>query len=146
MKSLFFFTNENCLVHACLLIFFPQVRTLYSSLYCRKLAMLKIPCCDETKVRKGLWSLEVDATLKNYIQNYGTGGNWITFPQKAGHNSYTLSLCVNPITHISVNACLWNIRRPFFLQQKRDWAGQHISIALSKNLLRVNWIFSTRIS
>ncbi|CAI9759632.1 unnamed protein product [Fraxinus pennsylvanica] len=48
--------------------------------------MVKTPCCNKTKVRKGLWSPEEDATLKNYIQNYGTGGNWITFPHKAGLN------------------------------------------------------------
>ncbi|KAL2525597.1 Transcription factor RAX2 [Abeliophyllum distichum] len=48
--------------------------------------MGKTPCCDKTKVRKGLWSPEEDEILKNHIEKYGTGGNWITFPQKAGLN------------------------------------------------------------
>ncbi|XP_047319614.1 transcription factor RAX3-like [Impatiens glandulifera] len=46
--------------------------------------MGRAPCCDKTKVKKGPWSPEEDAALKNYIQNYGTGGNWITLPHKSG--------------------------------------------------------------
>ncbi|XP_047320319.1 transcription factor RAX3-like [Impatiens glandulifera] len=46
--------------------------------------MGRAPCCDKTKVKKGPWSPEEDATLKNYIHNYGTGGNWITLPHKSG--------------------------------------------------------------
>ncbi|KAH6757712.1 hypothetical protein C2S51_038685 [Perilla frutescens var. frutescens] len=42
------------------------------------------PCCDKSKVKRGSWSPEEDAILKNYIQNYGTGGNWIALPHKAG--------------------------------------------------------------
>ncbi|CAI9773134.1 unnamed protein product [Fraxinus pennsylvanica] len=48
--------------------------------------MGKTPCCDKTKLKKGLWSAEEDATLRNYIKKYGTGGNWTTFPHKAGLN------------------------------------------------------------
>ncbi|KAK4479102.1 hypothetical protein RD792_014613 [Penstemon davidsonii] len=46
--------------------------------------MGRAPCCDKTKVKRGPWSPEEDTTLKNYVEKYGTGGNWITFPQKAG--------------------------------------------------------------
>ncbi|XP_059655116.1 transcription factor RAX2-like [Cornus florida] len=46
--------------------------------------MGRTPCCDKTKVKKGPWSPEEDATLKNYLQKYGTGGNWIALPRKAG--------------------------------------------------------------
>nr|GEX21035.1 RNA-directed DNA polymerase, eukaryota [Tanacetum cinerariifolium] len=42
------------------------------------------PCCDKTKVKRGPWSPEEDTILKNYIQNHGTGGNWIALPHKAG--------------------------------------------------------------
>ncbi|KAA8525193.1 hypothetical protein F0562_006943 [Nyssa sinensis] len=46
--------------------------------------MGRAPCCDKTKVKKGPWSPEEDATLKNYLEKYGTGGNWIALPPKAG--------------------------------------------------------------
>ncbi|GMQ03592.1 hypothetical protein CsSME_00049339 [Camellia sinensis var. sinensis] len=45
--------------------------------------MGRAPCCDKTKVKKGPWSPEEDATLKNYLESHGTGGNWISLPQKA---------------------------------------------------------------
>ncbi|KAL8522162.1 hypothetical protein ACS0TY_012342 [Phlomoides rotata] len=41
-------------------------------------------CCDKSKVKRGSWSPQEDDTLKNYIHKYGTGGNWITLPHKAG--------------------------------------------------------------
>ncbi|CAO2839497.1 unnamed protein product [Amaranthus hypochondriacus] len=46
--------------------------------------MGRAPCCDKANVKKGPWSPEEDAKLKDYIQKYGTGGNWIALPQKAG--------------------------------------------------------------
>ncbi|PSS01241.1 Transcription factor like [Actinidia chinensis var. chinensis] len=46
--------------------------------------MGRAPCCDKTKVKKGTWSPEEDASLKNYLEKYGTGGNWIALPHKAG--------------------------------------------------------------
>ncbi|PSR91294.1 Transcription factor like [Actinidia chinensis var. chinensis] len=46
--------------------------------------MGRAPCCDKTKVKKGSWSPEEDETLKNYLEKYGTGGNWIALPHKAG--------------------------------------------------------------
>ena len=48
------------------------------------LSMGRAPCCDKTKVKKGTWSPEEDASLKNYLEKYGTGGNWIALPHKAG--------------------------------------------------------------
>ncbi|KAH6781929.1 Duplicated homeodomain-like superfamily protein [Perilla frutescens var. hirtella] len=41
------------------------------------------PCCDKSKVNRGTWSPEEDSILKNYIRNYGIGGNWIALPHKA---------------------------------------------------------------
>lgn len=46
--------------------------------------MGRAPCCDKANVKKGPWSPEEDATLKAYIQQNGTGGNWIALPQKIG--------------------------------------------------------------
>ncbi|KAK3007464.1 hypothetical protein RJ639_014870 [Escallonia herrerae] len=46
--------------------------------------MGRAPCCDKTKVKRGPWSPEEDATLKNYLEKHDTVGNWIALPQKAG--------------------------------------------------------------
>ncbi|KAL3536235.1 hypothetical protein ACH5RR_004696 [Cinchona calisaya] len=46
--------------------------------------MGRAPCCDKENVKRGPWSPEEDAKLKEYIDKSGTGGNWIALPQKAG--------------------------------------------------------------
>jgi len=46
--------------------------------------MGRAPCCDKANVKRGPWSPEEDAKLKEYIEKSGTGGNWIALPQKAG--------------------------------------------------------------
>ncbi|KAM7502180.1 hypothetical protein LguiB_001084 [Lonicera macranthoides] len=46
--------------------------------------MGRAPCCDKANVKKGPWAPEEDAKLKDFIEKYGTGGNWIALPQKAG--------------------------------------------------------------
>ncbi|KAK4367878.1 hypothetical protein RND71_011670 [Anisodus tanguticus] len=46
--------------------------------------MGRAPCCDKANVKRGPWSPEEDAKLKAYIEQHGTGGNWITLPQKVG--------------------------------------------------------------
>ncbi|CAJ2660762.1 transcription factor RAX2-like protein [Trifolium pratense] len=46
--------------------------------------MGRAPCCDKANVKKGPWSPEEDSKLKDYIEKNGTGGNWISLPQKAG--------------------------------------------------------------
>ncbi|KAK4784821.1 hypothetical protein SAY86_019189 [Trapa natans] len=46
--------------------------------------MGRAPCCDKANVKRGPWSPEEDAILKGYIDTHGTGGNWISLPQKAG--------------------------------------------------------------
>ncbi|MBA0848660.1 hypothetical protein Goshw_005233 [Gossypium schwendimanii] len=46
--------------------------------------MGRAPCCDKSNVKKGPWSPEEDAMLKDFIDKHGTGGNWISLPQKAG--------------------------------------------------------------
>ncbi|XP_059279505.1 transcription factor RAX3-like [Lycium ferocissimum] len=46
--------------------------------------MGRAPCCDKNNVKRGPWSPEEDAKLKSYIDQNGTGGNWIALPQKIG--------------------------------------------------------------
>ncbi|KAL4309826.1 hypothetical protein GQ457_01G016360 [Hibiscus cannabinus] len=46
--------------------------------------MGRAPCCDKANVKKGPWSPEEDAKLKHFIDQHGTGGNWIALPHKAG--------------------------------------------------------------
>ncbi|CAK9136283.1 unnamed protein product [Ilex paraguariensis] len=46
--------------------------------------MGRAPCCDKAKVKRGSWSPEEDTILKNYVERYGTGCNWIALPHKAG--------------------------------------------------------------
>ncbi|XP_019188549.1 PREDICTED: transcription factor RAX2-like [Ipomoea nil] len=46
--------------------------------------MGRAPCCDKANVKRGPWSPEEDAKLKDFIHKYGTGGNWIALPHKAG--------------------------------------------------------------
>ncbi|GMN50675.1 hypothetical protein TIFTF001_019826 [Ficus carica] len=48
--------------------------------------MGRAPCCDKAKVKRGPWSPEEDATLRSFLENHGTGGNWIALPHKAGLN------------------------------------------------------------
>ncbi|KAF9613918.1 hypothetical protein IFM89_013165 [Coptis chinensis] len=45
--------------------------------------MGRAPCCDKANVKRGPWSPEEDFALKNYVERHGTGGNWISLPQKA---------------------------------------------------------------
>lgn len=47
--------------------------------------MGRAPCCDKANVKKGPWAPEEDAKLKAYIEEHGTGGNWIALPQKIGN-------------------------------------------------------------
>ncbi|KAL6845426.1 hypothetical protein ACP4OV_024921 [Aristida adscensionis] len=48
--------------------------------------MGRAPCCDKASVKRGPWSPEEDELLRSYVQNHGTGGNWIALPHKAGLN------------------------------------------------------------
>lgn len=57
--------------------------------------MGRAPCCDKNNVKRGPWSPEEDAKLKSFIDKYGTGGNWIALPQKAGILfDHSLHLCI----------------------------------------------------
>lgn len=57
--------------------------------------MGRAPCCDKANVKKGPWSPEEDAKLKAYIDNYGTGNNWIALPQKIGTYTILFSLSLS---------------------------------------------------
>lgn len=60
--------------------------------------MGRAPCCDKANVKKGPWSPEEDATLKAYIEENGTGNNWIALPQKIGIKFFYLSLYVSIVS------------------------------------------------
>ncbi|XAR67083.1 hypothetical protein NMG60_11013513 [Bertholletia excelsa] len=46
--------------------------------------MGRAPCCDKKEVKRGPWSPEEDNILRSYVQKFGSGGNWIALPHKAG--------------------------------------------------------------
>ncbi|KAE8810234.1 Transcription factor RAX2 [Hordeum vulgare] len=48
--------------------------------------MGRSPCCDKASVKRGPWSREEDAVLRNFVQRFANAGNWITLPHKAGLN------------------------------------------------------------
>lgn len=78
--------------------------------------MGRAPCCDKANVKKGPWSPEEDATLKAYIEEHGTGGNWIALPQKIGIIIIIIihhrSLFVNYSSlHINYCVCLSGLKR-----------------------------------
>lgn len=59
--------------------------------YWCKTIMGRAPCCDKANVKRGPWSPDEDAILKGYIESHGTGGNWITLPQKAGQSRLSIA-------------------------------------------------------
>lgn len=67
-------------------------------------------------MKKGPWSPDEDAKLKEYIDKYGTHGNWIALPHKAGKLSYTPVIFFEP-TNEDVFATLW-LDFPFFFLDK----------------------------
>jgi len=76
------FTLYTTLLHSPYSLLFTFKSSLPSVPF--SLAMGRAPCCDKANVKRGPWSPEEDETLKNYLKKHGTGGNWITLPQKAG--------------------------------------------------------------
>jgi hypothetical protein len=58
--------------------------------------MGRAPCCDKATVKKGPWSPEEDAMLKNYIEEHGTGGNWIALPHKIGNERTNSCSSIHP--------------------------------------------------
>lgn len=57
--------------------------------------MGRAPCCDKANVKRGPWSPEEDAKLKSYIEEHGTGGNWIALPQKIGTSNLIFINIIN---------------------------------------------------
>ncbi|XP_010528041.1 PREDICTED: transcription factor RAX2-like [Tarenaya hassleriana] len=75
--------------------------------------MGRAPCCDKHNVKRGPWSPEEDAKLKDYIEKHGTGGNWIVFPQKAG-----LKRCGKSCRLRWLNYLRPNVRRGDFTEEE----------------------------
>jgi len=68
--------------------------------------MGRAPCCDKTKVKRGPWSPEEDSKLRDYIEKYGNGGNWISFPLKAGKFIHMFLILDNLFELLSPNKSL----------------------------------------
>lgn len=43
-------------------------------------------------MKRGPWSPEEDKQLREFIEKHGTGGNWISLPQKAGELGTRVSI------------------------------------------------------
>ncbi|KAL4332423.1 hypothetical protein GQ457_07G024670 [Hibiscus cannabinus] len=86
--------------------------------------MGRAPCCDKANVKKGPWSPEEDAKLKAYIEQHGTGGNWIALPQKIG-----LKRCGKSCRLRWLNYLRPNIKHGGFSEEEdRIICGLYISI------------------
>ncbi|RWW88303.1 hypothetical protein BHE74_00002824 [Ensete ventricosum] len=85
--------------------------------------MGRAPCCDKANVKKGPWSPEEDAKLKAYIEEHGTGGNWIALPQKIAQLPGRTD---NDIKNY------WNTRLKKKLLGKRRQSSQSPSIHLNQ--------------
>lgn len=70
-----------------------ETRSRKDKKICKKMG--RAPCCDKANVKKGPWSPEEDVKLKDYIDKYGTGGNWIALPQKIGNNITLIKTLAN---------------------------------------------------
>lgn len=75
--------------------------------------MGRAPCCDKSKVKKGPWSPQEDALLKNFIERFGHGGNWISLPKKAGLNRCGKSCRLRWMNYLRPN-----IKRGDFTEQE----------------------------
>lgn len=73
------------------------------------------PCCDKAKVKRGIWSPEEDATLKDYLLKHGPVSNWIALPQKAG-----LQRCGKSCRLRWLNYLRPDIKRGAFTQEEED--------------------------
>lgn len=70
--------------------------------FCVVSIMGRAPCCDKANVKKGPWSPDEDNTLRNYIHQHGTGGNWIVLPRKAGSSSSSSYTSVGGLTSMVI--------------------------------------------
>ncbi|KAL3361170.1 hypothetical protein AABB24_014195 [Solanum stoloniferum] len=70
--------------------------------------MVRAPCCDKTKVKRGQWSPEEDEILKNHIFNHGNPGSWITLPKRAGLNRCGKSCRLRWLNYLRPNIKLGN--------------------------------------
>lgn len=85
--------------------------------------MGRTPCCDKANVKKGPWSPEEDAKLKDFIEKYGTGGNWIALPQKAGKiiNYFVLFFYLPTFCFCLMGYFLNEFLVGFFFFKKNSW-------------------------
>nr|KAJ0226780.1 hypothetical protein LSAT_V11C100025570 [Lactuca sativa] len=77
--------------------------------------MGRAPCCDKTSVKKGPWSPEEDAKLKEFINKHGTGGNWIALPHKADEDRIIYSLYASIGSRFVIGSFIFLLPYFFFL-------------------------------
>ncbi|XP_004245380.1 transcription factor MYB36-like [Solanum lycopersicum] len=70
--------------------------------------MVRAPCCDKSKVKRGQWSPEEDEILKNHIFNHGNPGSWIALPKRAGLNRCGKSCRLRWLNYLRPNIKLGN--------------------------------------
>lgn len=71
-----------------------QIKRIWRASYSQgKREMGHHSCCNQQKVKRGLWSPEEDEKLIRYITTYGYGC-WSEVPEKAGLTSLSLSLSI----------------------------------------------------
>ncbi|RWV78769.1 hypothetical protein GW17_00060206, partial [Ensete ventricosum] len=106
--------------------------------------MGRAPCCDKGNVKKGPWSPEEDAILKAYIEEHGTGGNWIALPHKIGelrwlnylrpnikHGDFSeeedlIILTSSALERIQLHMQLQSVYNPFsFYHNPAQWPDHH---------------------
>ncbi|XP_072968490.1 myb-related protein 308-like isoform X2 [Typha angustifolia] len=73
-------------------------------------------CCNQQKVKRGLWSPEEDEKLIRYIKNHGYG-SWSEVPEKAG-----LQRCGKSCRLRWINYLRPNIRRGRFTAEEEKWS------------------------
>ncbi|KAE8659190.1 Transcription factor RAX3 [Hibiscus syriacus] len=89
--------------------------------------MGRAPCCDKANVKKGPWSPEEDAKLKAYIEQHGTGGNWIALPQKIG-----LKRCGKSCRLRWLNYLRPNIKHGGFSEEEDRLFAASISVSVAE--------------
>ncbi|KAJ6673501.1 TRANSCRIPTION FACTOR MYB36 [Salix viminalis] len=93
--------------------------------------MGRAPCCDKNNVKKGPWSPEEDDKLKAYIDQFGTGGNWIALPQKVDANgvedsSSSQALSNSALERLQLHMQLQSLQNPIsFYNNPALWPKLH---------------------